>query len=113
YTHAGDTSTSSSCTGGCATAWPPLAVAAGQQASAGAGVTGAMGTLVRPEGTTQVTYNGLPLYYWQADTKPGDVTGQGIAGFAVATAAGGGSAPSAAASLPTPSAAASPAASAG
>jgi predicted lipoprotein with Yx(FWY)xxD motif len=48
------------------------------------GVTGKLGTLTRPDGTTQVTYNGRPLYGWQNDAKPGDVTGQGIGGFTVA-----------------------------
>jgi predicted lipoprotein with Yx(FWY)xxD motif len=84
YVHAGDTATSSTCTGGCATAWPPLAVAAGGSATAGPGVTGTLGTLTRADGTTQVTYKGLPLYGWMNDTKPGDVTGQNIAGFTVA-----------------------------
>jgi predicted lipoprotein with Yx(FWY)xxD motif len=84
YVHAGDTATSSTCTGGCATAWPPIAVAAGAAASAGTGVTGTLGTLMRADGTLQVTYNGMPLYGWMNDTKPGDVTGQGINGFSVA-----------------------------
>jgi predicted lipoprotein with Yx(FWY)xxD motif len=83
YTHAGDTSMTSTCTGGCATAWPPLTIPSGQQPTAGPGVTG-LGTFVRPGGATQVTANGLPLYGWQGDQKPGDVTGQGIAGFSVA-----------------------------
>ena len=85
YVHAGDTATSSTCTGGCATAWPPLAVAAGGSATAGPGVTGSLGTLTRADGTTQVTYKGLPLYGWMNDTKPGDVTGQNVNGFTVAT----------------------------
>ena len=84
YTHSGDTATSSSCTGGCATAWPPLSVTAGAQATGGTGVTGTLGTLTRADGTNQITYNGMPLYGWQSDSKPGDVTGQGINGFAVA-----------------------------
>jgi Secreted repeat of unknown function len=37
----------------------------------------------------QVTYDGLPLYYWQGDAKPGDATGQGVGGFVVATVGGG------------------------
>ena len=86
YTHTGDSATSSTCTGGCATAWPPLATSG--QPTAGAGVTGKLGTLTRADGTTQVTYNGLPLYYWQGDTKPGDVTGNAVDGFAVATVSG-------------------------
>ena len=86
YTHAGDTATSSTCTAGCATAWPPLQTTG--QPTAGAGVTGQLGTLARADGTTQVTYSGLPLYYWQGDTKAGDVTGDGVDGFAVATVGG-------------------------
>jgi len=88
YVHAGDTPTSSTCTGGCATAWPPLTVATGATATAGTGVPGKLGTLVRADGTTQVTYNGMPLYGWKDDTKPGDVTGQGVNGFSVAKVAG-------------------------
>ena len=84
YTHAGDTATTSSCTGSCATAWPPLTVAAGAAATGGTGVSGTFGTLIRAHGTTQVTYNGLPLYGWQGDSKPGDVTGQSLEGFSVA-----------------------------
>ncbi len=89
YTHAGDSATSSTCTGSCATAWPPLQTTG--QPTAGAGVTGQLGTLIRPDGTTQVTYGGKPLYGWQGDTKAGDVTGDGVDGFAVATVGGAGS----------------------
>jgi predicted lipoprotein with Yx(FWY)xxD motif len=94
YTHAGDGPNSSTCTGGCAAAWPPVTVGAGTQPVAGAGVTGALGTFTRDDGTTQVTYGGLPLYSWPADAKPGDVTGQGVGGFVVATVAGGTASPS-------------------
>ena len=87
YTHAGDTATTSTCTGGCATAWPPLTITAGQQPTAGPGVTGTLGTLARSDGSTQVSYNGHPLYYWEGDSKPGDATGQGIGGFSVARVA--------------------------
>ena len=84
YTRTGDTATTSSCTGQCATAWPPLTVATGATATGGTGVTGTFATLTRADGTLQVTYNGLPLYGWQKDAKPGDVTGQGVGGFSVA-----------------------------
>ncbi|MFI5199176.1 MAG: hypothetical protein ACHQXL_02255, partial [Candidatus Limnocylindrales bacterium] len=84
YTHAGDTATSSTCTGGCATAWPPLTVPAGSSATDGAGASGALGTLTRADGSLQVTYNGLPLYGWMNDHAAGDTTGQGVNGFAVA-----------------------------
>jgi predicted lipoprotein with Yx(FWY)xxD motif len=89
YIHAGDSATSSTCTGGCATAWPPLTVPAGGSAMGGTGVTGAFGTLTRDDGSIQVTYAGKPLYYWQADAKAGDTTGQNVNGFTVATVGGG------------------------
>jgi predicted lipoprotein with Yx(FWY)xxD motif len=84
YTRTGDTATTSSCTGQCATNWPPLTVATGASATGGTGVSGTFATLTRADGTIQVTYNGLPLYGWAKDTKPGDVTGQGVGGFSVA-----------------------------
>ena len=101
YTHAGDSASSSTCTGGCASAWPPLATTG--QPTAGSGVTGQLGTLTRADGTVQVTYGGLPLYYWQGDTKAGDVTGNGVAGFSIATVGGAGSVPSASGAAPAPS----------
>jgi predicted lipoprotein with Yx(FWY)xxD motif len=103
YTHAGDTATSSTCTGACATAWPPLETKG--QPTAGAGVTGQLGSLTRPDGTTQVTYGGLPLYYWEGDTKAGDATGNGVEGFSIATVNGSDSLPKASAPAPAPSAA--------
>ena len=85
YTHAGDSATASTCSGGCASAWPPLLVPdANTTAQAGPGVTGTFATLTRDDGTFQVTYNGLPLYGWQGDAKPGDITGDGVNGFSVA-----------------------------
>jgi predicted lipoprotein with Yx(FWY)xxD motif len=85
YTHTGDSATVSTCTGGCATAWPPLTVTSGGQPTAASGVTGTLGTLKRDDGSMQVTYNGLPLYFWMTDKKPGDVTGDGVNGFSIAT----------------------------
>jgi predicted lipoprotein with Yx(FWY)xxD motif len=95
YTHAGDSATASTCTGACATAWPPLTVPASAQASAGPEVTGTIATLLRTDGTIQVTYDGLPLYYWKVDTKPGDTSGEGVNGFVVATLGGPAPVPSA------------------
>ena len=85
YTHTGDSATASTCTGGCATAWPPLAVTGGAQPTAASGVTGTLGTLTRDDGSIQVTYNSKPLYFWMKDTKPGDATGDGVNGFSIAT----------------------------
>ena len=100
YTYGKDGMDSSACTGGCASAWPPLTVPAGQQPTAGSGVSGTLATFARADGTAQVSFNGHPLYYWQGDKAAGDVTGDGVNGFAVATASGAGAAPAA----PSPSA---------
>ena len=59
-------------------------------------MTGSLGTLARADGTTQVTYDSAPLYYWQGDAKAGDVTGNGVNGFSVATVSGAGPSPSSA-----------------
>ena len=78
YMFTKDTAGVSNCAGGCLTAWPPL-VATGNLA-AGPGVTGKLGFITRADGTKQVTYNDMPLYYWASDMKPGDMTGQGVGG---------------------------------
>ena len=66
----------SACTGGCITKWPAVTVAAGATPSGGSGVAGKLGTITRADdGTLQVTYNGLPLYFFQNDKAPGDANG--------------------------------------
>jgi predicted lipoprotein with Yx(FWY)xxD motif len=68
------------CYGACAQGWPPL-LTTGTPA-AGAGVTTSLlGTVKRTDGTVQVTYAGHPLYYFVADTKPGDTSGEGTQAF--------------------------------
>ena len=100
YTHAGDSANASTCTGSCLTEWPPLTIASGDAATAGSGVTGAVGSFMAPDGSKWVTYGGMPLYYWVGDAKPGDVTGQGIDGFAVVSATGTAAAPTNAPAAP-------------
>lgn len=70
------------CVGGCAAVWPPFVLPAGTANPVpGAGVTGALTTLVNPEGKgTQVLYKGWPLYFYAKDQAPGDTTGQGVGG---------------------------------
>jgi predicted lipoprotein with Yx(FWY)xxD motif len=76
------------CTGSCATAWPPLLLPAGTtSATAGTGVTGKLGTIQRPDGGTQVTYNGMPLLTFASD-QPGQATAQGVSSFFAATPSG-------------------------
>ena len=66
----------SACTGGCLTAWPPALTTAATPS--GEGITGTIGTITTPDGAKQLTLNGLPLYYYEKDKSPGDVTGQGV-----------------------------------
>jgi len=52
-----------SCTGACASRWPPLLVPAGAVPVAGNGILKSkLGTIVRPDGRRQVTYGGFALY---------------------------------------------------
>jgi predicted lipoprotein with Yx(FWY)xxD motif len=78
YTFAKDVANSgtSACTGGCITKWPALTVPAGSTPAGGSGVTGKLGTITRTDdGSAQVTYNGLPLYFYSGDKAPGDANG--------------------------------------
>jgi predicted lipoprotein with Yx(FWY)xxD motif len=66
----------SACTGGCLDTWPALTVPAGSTPTAGEGVTGTLGTITREDnGELQVTYNGLPLYFFKNDKAEGDTNG--------------------------------------
>jgi predicted lipoprotein with Yx(FWY)xxD motif len=63
--------------GKCATAWPPLLTSGA--AVAGNGLDASkLGTTTRTDGTTQVTYNGWPLYYYAKDKQAGDTVGQDV-----------------------------------
>jgi predicted lipoprotein with Yx(FWY)xxD motif len=71
YLFASDTPTASKCTGSCAAYWPPLY----GTPRAGPGVTGKLGTIRRPDGSLQATYDGHPLYTYIGDSGPGQATG--------------------------------------
>jgi predicted lipoprotein with Yx(FWY)xxD motif len=62
------------CTGSCLSVWHPLTVPAGVTPEGPV----KLGTVKRPDGRTQVTYKGLPLYRFGGDTKSGEVNGEGI-----------------------------------
>jgi predicted lipoprotein with Yx(FWY)xxD motif len=68
----------STCSGGCAAAWP--AIESDTAKPAVSGVTGDVGTITGVDGKLQVTVDGRPIYTYAADAKPGDVTGQGVGG---------------------------------
>jgi predicted lipoprotein with Yx(FWY)xxD motif len=74
YVFTQDDGSTSTCYEACATAWPPLLA----PVTAGEGVTGALGTTDRTDGTVQVTYDGAPLYYFAGDTTAGQVNGEGF-----------------------------------
>lgn len=84
YTFDKDTSTTSSCTGGCAATWPAVVLPSGATtAVAGTGV-GTLSVAARPDDATkmQVVLNGKPLYTYALDTAPGDTKGDGAGGGA-------------------------------
>ena len=84
-----DTPGTSTCTDSCAATWPPFTLDAGETTAAGSGVTGTLGTLKRADGSMQVTYDNLPVYYFSGDSAAGDAKGQGIGGvWYVVTPAG-------------------------
>jgi len=75
YTFDSDTPGVSKCTGGCASTWPPVSIASGTTPTGGPGVTGQLGTITRADGSLQVTYKGMPLYFFHSDANPGDTKG--------------------------------------
>jgi predicted lipoprotein with Yx(FWY)xxD motif len=88
YMFLNDTGTTSTCTVGCAATWPALTVDG--EATAAMGADGSLlGTTTRDDGTTQVTYNGHPLYHYSGDAAPGDTNGEGIGDIWFAVSAKG------------------------
>ena len=67
------------CYGDCAAAWPPVLTDGEPQAANGTDAK-LLGTTQRDEGTTQVTYDGHPLYYY-AHEGPGQVLCHNVAEF--------------------------------
>ena len=80
YLFEADKSGTSTCTGSCAAAWPPVVTSGTPTASNGVSGTN-LGTTTRPDGTKQVTYHGHPLYYFVNDTSAGQTAGQGSKAF--------------------------------
>jgi predicted lipoprotein with Yx(FWY)xxD motif len=74
YWFAPDTPTASKCTGDCASYWPPVT----GTPKAGPGVTGKLGTIKRPDGSVQATYDGHPLYTYVGDSGPGQARGNNL-----------------------------------
>jgi predicted lipoprotein with Yx(FWY)xxD motif len=80
YLWSKDGSGMSACTGACTGAWPPVTIT-GQVTASGGAKSSDLGTITRPDGTKQVTYDGRPLYFFAGDSGPGMASGQGNDGF--------------------------------
>ena len=67
----------SNCSGECATEWPPVTTSGSAKAGDGADQS-LISTIKRDDGSTQVTYDGHPLYLYAGDTDPRDTSGNGL-----------------------------------
>ncbi|HEY9058343.1 MAG TPA: hypothetical protein VIN77_14425 [Aurantimonas sp.] len=74
YTFDKDAEGVSNCYDECATKWPPL------MAADDATAEGEYSLVERKGGGKQWAYDGMPLYLWQNDKAPGDMTGDGVGG---------------------------------
>jgi predicted lipoprotein with Yx(FWY)xxD motif len=80
YTNTVDTPEDLKCINiACTGFWPPYTVEA--EPTVEEGIPGSLGTITRPDGSTQVTYNNLPLYTFYLDQQPGDASGNGFTDF--------------------------------
>ena len=80
YLWEADKNGTSTCTGPCAAAWPPVTTSGPPQAGSGVDKS-LLSTVKRSDGAEQVTYNGHPLYYYVGDTAAGIAKGQGSKDF--------------------------------
>lgn len=62
----------------CAERWPPLIVENADAITVADGIPGEFSTVERTDGTLQVAYNGMPLYYWVRDEAPGETKGNRV-----------------------------------
>jgi predicted lipoprotein with Yx(FWY)xxD motif len=80
YLYSRDEKGVSNCYDQCEARWPILRPTAGAAPTGSADIAGTLGTISRKDGTMQVTYNEIPLYYWFQDEKAGDTKGQAVGG---------------------------------
>jgi predicted lipoprotein with Yx(FWY)xxD motif len=77
YLFEADTGTTSNCTGACLAVWPAVTTSGNATGTMGA-TSSMLGTTTRDDGSTQVTYNGHPLYTYSGDTGSGMANGEGL-----------------------------------
>jgi len=80
YYRTTDVPPSTVCSGGCASAWPPLLVSGSSTPTSATSLPGKLSAQADANGT-QVEYNGHPLYTFSGDTAPGQTTGEGFGGI--------------------------------
>jgi predicted lipoprotein with Yx(FWY)xxD motif len=79
YWFSADTPASSACDAACVPQWPPVTGA--PKAAPGVRLQGSLGTIIRPDGVVQATYDGHPLYTFVGDFDPGDAAGNDVVQF--------------------------------
>ena len=79
YYRTSDAPPSTVCSGGCASAWPPLVMSSSSAPTSAASLPGKL-TIVADANGNQVEYNGHPLYTYSGDTASGQTTGEGVGG---------------------------------
>jgi predicted lipoprotein with Yx(FWY)xxD motif len=79
YLYSRDEKGVSNCYDQCEVRWPILRPGSGEPTGS-ADIDGKLGVIDRKDGTKQVTYNDIPLYYWYQDEKAGDTKGQAVGG---------------------------------
>jgi predicted lipoprotein with Yx(FWY)xxD motif len=80
YLFGKDQPNQSACAGACVAAWPVDPTSAAPKAGSGVKAS-LLGSIKRSDGTTQVTYNRHPLYYYSGDSQAGQQNGQGLNAF--------------------------------
>ena len=80
YLFSRDTQGVSNCSGQCLGTWPALTVPEGLEPTGVSAASGNRAVITREDGSRQVTYNGMPLYYYAADQLPGETKGDGVGG---------------------------------
>jgi predicted lipoprotein with Yx(FWY)xxD motif len=79
YTFAYDSINKSTCSGTCASTWPPF-ILNSDEMTVPKPILHRIGILARNSTAIQLTFDGMPLYYYAGDANPGDTNGQGIDG---------------------------------
>jgi predicted lipoprotein with Yx(FWY)xxD motif len=80
YMLTADGRNSSTCSGACASNWPPAAAPAKPKVAT-ALKQSKLKVIKRSDGKRQLAYAGHPLYRFVGDSKPGDVKGEGVNAF--------------------------------